>query len=288
VLHAGFFVGSQAFYRALKAMPADELAELCMTAISFTNTLDGDAACKRAQRPHARFINTAMTATLLGAVSSDALDDGRVVSGPGGQHDLVSMAHDLEGARSVIALRSTRRQDRRTRSNILWTYGNATVPRHLRDIIVTEHGIADLRGKSDRDCIAAMLAVTDSAHQAGLMRQAQDAGKLERSFSLPAQASRNRPERIEAALGAARRQGLLPVFPLGTEMTEVEQTLAQALIGLKSAGPADLVRTLAAGLFDWRLAPGERAALERLDLAVPAKLADYALRALVVGALRRT
>jgi hypothetical protein len=229
-----------------------------------------------------------MTATLLGAVSSDALDDGRVVSGPGGQHDLVSMAHDLEGARSVIALRSTRRQDRRTRSNILWTYGNATVPRHLRDIIVTEHGIADLRGKSDRDCIAAMLAVTDSAYQPRLQRQAQDAGKLERSFSLPAQASRNRPERIEAALGAARRQGLLPVFPLGTEMTQVEQSLAQALIGLKSAGPADLVRTLAAGLFDWRLAPGEGAALERLDLAAPAKLTDYALRALVVGALRRS
>jgi hypothetical protein len=69
-------------------------------------------------------------------------------------------------------------------------------------------------------------------------------------------------------------------------MTEVEQTLASALIGLNSAGPADLVRTLAAGLFDWRLAPAERAALERLDLAAPAKVTDYALRAIVVGALR--
>jgi hypothetical protein len=45
---------------------------------------------------------------------------------------------------------------------------------------------------------------------------------------------------------------------------------------------------LTAGLFDWRLAATERAALERLDLAAPGKLTDYALRALVVGALRRS
>jgi acyl-CoA hydrolase len=288
LLHAGFFVGSQAFYRELKSMPPDELAKLCMAAISFTNTLEGDAAGKRAQRVHARFINTAMTATLLGAVSSDALDDGRVVSGPGGQHDLVAMAHALQGARSVIAVRSTRRHNRRSRSNIVWTYANATVPRHMRDIIVTEYGIADLRGKSDRDCVAAMLAVADGAYQPRLQRQAQDAGKLERAFRLPAHASANRAERIEAALGPARRQGLLPIFPQGTEMTEVEQALAPALVGLKNAGPADLARILTAGLFDWRLAPAERAALERLDLAAPGKLTDYVLRALVVGALRRS
>ena len=288
VLHAGFFVGNQAFYRELKAMPAQELAQLCMTAISFTNTLHGDDALKRRQRPHARFVNTAMTATLLGAVSSDALEDGRVVSGPGGQHDLVSLAHDLDGARSIIAVRSTRRQNRRSRSNVLWSYGNTTVPRHLRDIIVTEYGIADLRGRSDRDTIVAMLAVADTAYQAELQRQAQAAGKLESSFALPAHASDNSAGRLEAALGPARREGLLPIFPLGTEMTEAEQALAPALSELKSASPADLVRTLWAGLSDWSLAPAERAAMERLGLAAPATLTEHAMRTLVVGALRRT
>jgi acyl-CoA hydrolase len=288
VLHAGFFVGNRAFYRELCEIPPGELAEICMTAISFTNTLFGDEALKRAQRPHARFINTAMTATLLGSVSSDALDDGRVVSGAGGQHDLVAMAHELEGARSIIAVRSTRRQKGRAHSNIVWAYGNATVPRHLRDIIVTEYGIADLRGKSDRDCIIAMLAVTDRAHQAGLQRQAQDTGKLERSFTLPALSANNRSERLEAALGPARREGLLPVFPLGTEMTDVEQALAAALSALRTAGPADLVRTLAAGLASRQLAPGELAAVERLELAPPTSLTERALRVLVVGALRRS
>ena len=288
VLHAGFFAGNRAFYRELSEMPPQELAEICMTAISFTNTLSGDEALKRAQRPHARFINTAMTATLLGSVSSDALDDGRVVSGAGGQHDLVAMAHELEGARSIIAVRSTRRQKGSAHSNIVWAYGNTTVPRHLRDIVITEYGIADLRGKSDRDCVAAMLAVTDSDHQARLQQQAQDAGKLERSFAVSAGAENNRADWLEAALGPARREGLLPVFPLGTEMTDVEQTLAGALSALRTAGPTDLVRALAAGLAGWQLAPGERAAVERLELATPTSLTEHALRTLVVGALRRS
>jgi acyl-CoA hydrolase len=288
LVHAGFFVGSQDFYRELKEMPAHDLADIAMTAISFTNTLDGNGALKRAQRPHARFVNTAMAATLLGAVSSDALDDGRVVSGPGGQHDLVAMAHALEGARSIVAVRATRRQGRRTRSNIVWSYGNATVPRHLRDIIVTEYGIADIRGKSDRNTIAAMLAVTDSTYQGELQRQARGVGKLERSFSLPAHATRNRPERIEAALGPARRQGLLPVFPLGTEMTSAEQTLAPALIALRNAAPMDLARMIVAALADRRLSTAEYSALERLEITAPAGLKEYALRALIVGALRRS
>src|SRR5262249_7068165 len=67
LLHAGFFLGNQGFYRRLHDMPAEELDELRMTAISYTNTLTGDVERKRAERAHARFINTAMTVTLLGS-----------------------------------------------------------------------------------------------------------------------------------------------------------------------------------------------------------------------------
>ena len=72
-------------------------------------------------------------------------------------------------------LRATRAARRRTTSNIRWNYGHTTIPRHLRDVVVTEYGVADLRGKTDRDVIAAMLAVTDSRFQNELLRQAQDA-----------------------------------------------------------------------------------------------------------------
>ena len=286
VLHAGFFVGNQAFYRELREMPDDERAEICMTSVSFTNTLDGDEALKRRHRRDARFINTAMTVTLLGAASSDQLEDGRVVSGTGGQHDLVSTAQALEGARSIIAVRSTRRQDRKTISNVVWRYANATVPRHLRDIVVTEYGIADLRGKSDRDCVAAMLAVADSRFQPGLQREAQQPGKLEPSFALAGRAVENSPARIAEALGPARRDGLLPAFPLGTEMTETEQSLAAALSELKSAGYVELARMALAGLPSAPSA-SDAAALERMSLAAPSSLADRALKSLVLGALRR-
>ena len=284
VLHAGFFVGTEAFYRELREMPANELADIAMTAISFTNTLDGDETLKRAQRPHARFVNTAMVVTLLGAASSDMLEDGRVFSGAGGQHDLVTMAQALDGARSIIAVRATRQQDRRTISNIVWRYANATVPRHLRDIVVTEYGIADLRGKSDRDCIAAMLAIADSRFQPLLRQEAQRAGKLAES-TVRDRRRPNTPERLEA-LGGARRDGLLPTFPLDTEMTEAEQSLAAALSDLKNAGYVELARMGLAGLPSAPSA-GDAAALERMSLAVPSSLGDRALKSLVLGALRR-
>ena len=186
-------------------MPRESLDAIAMTGIAFTNTLTGDEAAKRAQRRDARFVNTAMVATLLGAVSSDQLEDGRVVSGAGGQHDLIAMAHALDGARSIVGLRSTRRQDRRTVSNIVWRYANATVPRMLRDIVVTEYGIADLRGKSDRDVIVEMLGVADSAFQPALDQRPRKGPASSRAPStLPSRAAGNRPERIAAALAPAR------------------------------------------------------------------------------------
>ena len=56
---------------------------------------------------------------------------------------------------------------------------------------------------------------------------------------------------------------------------------------LKSAGYADLVRMLLAGLTRGPTTAEQRAALERLSLGDASGLADRAMRALVLGALRR-
>jgi acyl-CoA hydrolase len=287
VLHAGFFVGARDFYRALREMTDGERRKFQMTRISFVNELYGDEPRKRAARVKARFINNAMMATLLGAVVSDALEDGRVVSGVGGQYNFVAQSFALEDARSVILLRSTRSAAGRVTSNILWNYGHTTIPRHLRDIVVTEYGVADLRGKSDRDVIAAMLAITDSRFQDGLLRQAKNAGKIEPGYEIPAAQRDNTPARLAKALGPMRDGGLLPAFPFGCDFTEVEQRLLPALDALKSsaASPLKLASLALAGLGGHDDKSG---ALARMGLAEPRSLKERFYAALIRGALRRT
>jgi acyl-CoA hydrolase len=282
VLHAGFFVGSRAFYRSLREMPAETAAKFCMTSISYVNELYHDEDAKRRARKNARFLNDAMMATVLGDVISDGLDDGRIVSGVGGQYNFIAQGFALEDARSAILLQATRAAKGRSQSNIRWRYGHTTIPRHLRDIIVTEYGIADIRGKSDRDVIAAMLAITDARFQDELLRQAKDAGKIERSFALAQAARDNTPDAIARSLKPAADAGLLPAFPFGTDFTEVEQRLMPALQALKAASPGQLAALLMRGL----AARSENLdCLDRLGLAKPRNLAEWLYAALVNGAL---
>jgi hypothetical protein len=145
-VHACFFLGPRKFYDILGQMDAAEREQICMTGISYVNELYGEEELKRLQRTSARFVNTGLIVTLTGAVASDGLEDGRVLSGVGGQYNFVAMAHELEDGRSILMIRSTKEEDGRLRSNIRWSYGHVTIPRHLRDIVVTEYGIADLRG----------------------------------------------------------------------------------------------------------------------------------------------
>jgi hypothetical protein len=118
----------------------------------------------------------------------------------------------------------------------------------LRDIVITEYGVADLRGKSDRDVIAAMLSVADTRFQDGLLAQAKSAGKIEGSFEIPAKWRDNTPAFLARALGPARDSGLLPTFPFGTDFTDVEQKLLPALKVLKSASPWQLAGLALRGL----------------------------------------
>lgn len=286
VLHGAFFLGSQSFYRALREMTPDELSRIQMTAVSFTNELYGDEAARRRARVDARFVNNAMMATLMGAAVSDGLENGQVVSGVGGQYNFVAQAFALEGARSILTLESTRQEKGGAVSNIRWAYGHVTIPRHLRDIVVTEYGVADLRGKSDADVIAAMLNVADSRFQAELMRQAKDSGKLLKSHEIPAAHRENFADRIKAALEPARAAGLLPRFPFGCDFTEIEQRLIPALETLRDASRAPLSLM---GLLMKGLRPGDASvqpALARMGLDHPTTFSDRLHRALLNGALK--
>ena len=231
VAHSCFFLGPQSFYDGLRQLPREERELFEMTGISFVNELYGDEELKRAQRRDARFVNSCMMMTVLGAAVSDGLEDGRVVSGVGGQYNFVAMAQALDDGRSILMLPSTRWSKGETTSNIRWNYGHTTIPRHLRDLVATEYGIADLRGKSDADCIRAMLAITDSRFQEDLLERAQSAGKLPKDERIPDAVRSNTPERLEELLGPHR--DLFPTFPSGTDLTEEELVIAGALRRMK-------------------------------------------------------
>jgi len=273
----------------LHDLPPEERDKILMTSVSHINDLFGEEAAARRQRHDARFINVCMMMTLFGAAVSDGLADGRVVSGVGGQYNFVAMAHELERARSILLLRATREAGGRTESNIIFNYGHETIPRHLRDIVVTEYGIADLRGRSDAEIAAAMIGIADARFQEGLVERVKASGKLPRDWRIPDASRANLPEALMARLRSLGARGLLPMFPLGTDFDGDEQRLVPALQWLKTNIATWRGRaTLTAGLATTSPVEVDESALMRMGLARGGGPAQRIQRRLVALALRRT
>jgi acyl-CoA hydrolase len=284
-LHGGFFLGSKALYAWLRALSPERRAGIGMTRISHINELyGGQETLERLQRREARFFNTCMMTTVFGAAVSDALADGRVVSGVGGQYNFVAMAHALRESRSVLMFRAVREAAGKAQSSVVYDYGHVTIPRHLRDIAISEYGIADLRDRSDGDCVDAMLGICDARFAPALLARAHAAGK--HAGAVP-DWTRNTPGRITAALAPFRREGLLPEYPLGSDFTAVEQRLVRALGWLKDAAARGRLGLIAAALRD-RAGLADREALARMDLAAPRGWRDRLAARLLGHALQRT
>jgi len=291
LLHAGFFLGPRGFYAALRELPESERAQFGMRGVGYVNQLYGaDQELRVLQRRAARCINSTMMVTLLGAAVSDALESGQVVSGVGGQYNFVAMAQALPGARSILCVRATRTQRGRSTSNILWSYGHETIPRHLRDIVVTEYGVADLRGRTDEEIIAALLNVADSRFQEGLLARARAAGKIRPDYRIPEPFRNNRPERLALALAAHRRRGFFSEYPFGTDLTAEEIALARALKYLEARSGSTLsrLRTLSAALACGRPTQRHASALRRMGLEQPHGGSERLQRRLLVLGLDAT
>ena len=288
VADAGFFFGPKKFYEELRTMPVAQRRLFAMRAISFVNELYGhEWELKVAQRRHARFINTTMMVTGLGAAVSDALADGRVVSGVGGQYNFVAMAHALPEARSILCLRATRESRGEVTSSIPWSYGHNTIPRHLRDIVVTEYGIADLRGRTDREVVEALLAIMDSRFQDRFVVDAQRAGKLPRGYRVPDAARSNLPQRLRERFAPWRAQDIFEELPFGSDITPEEMVLAKALRGLKAAThsmPGKVGAALKA-LFADATAARLQPYLARMGLTAPRSFGERLQRGLVAVAV---
>jgi len=285
--HACFFLVPRKFYASLRQMDPAEREQICMSGISYVNELYGEEELKRLQRKSARFVNTGLVCTLLGAVASDVLEDGRVLSGVGGQYNFVAMAHELEDGRSILMIRSTKDNDGKSESNIRWTYDQVTIPRHLRDIVITEYGIADLRGRTDEEVIMALIEIADSRFQDGLVTKAIQAGKLSHAYRVPDHACNNRPAKLQALINSYRKRGLFNAYPFGTDLTDEEITLQKSLLFLKDAMQRKKIRWPHFAEVRKSVFVPEEAQpyLERMALDQPGAFKEWLMRRAMVYAL---
>lgn len=115
-------------------------------------------------------INSALEVDLTGQVNAEALGTS-ALGGVGGQVDFVRGAALSPCGRSLIALPSLTANGQASRI-VSRLRGPVTTARSDVDLIVTEHGAAQLRGKSIRQRIEAMLTIADPTQREQLARDA--------------------------------------------------------------------------------------------------------------------
>ena len=284
MLHGGFFLGPRDFYQKLRDLDKNSREAICMTGVSRTNQLLLDYELYCAQRQKARFINTGMMVSLNGCVASDALEDGTVVSGVGGQYNFVAMANDLPGAHSILCIRSTRGHGKHLQSNIVPFYGYATIPKHLRDVVVTEYGVADLRGQSDAEVIKRLINIADSRFQDQLLEFAKNHGKLSRDYRIPFEARNNTPDQLRDILAPYQHKGLLPAYPFGSDLTEEEIALSASLRRIKelSEEPGHFLSSAFRALLHRADEEAARPFLERVHLDHPGTTREFLIQQLLL------
>lgn len=108
-------------------------------------------------------INGALAVDLVGQISADTID-GRQFSGIGGHEDFLQGAAYAEEGRSLVCVPSTATVRGEVLSRIRTQFVPGAVvtgPRHQVDVVVTEHGAAELAGRSVEERAEALLAVAD-------------------------------------------------------------------------------------------------------------------------------
>lgn len=150
---AGVAIGTRALYDAVSG------PEFSFRPPSYTHDVATLAGI-----PNLVTINSAVEVDLDGQAHSEATPAG-YISGPGGASDFAAGARGTGGLR-IVVLPSTAATG--TISRIVRPQdatGPVSLGRFDIDIVVTEHGIADLRGRTHAERRAALIAIADPAHR---------------------------------------------------------------------------------------------------------------------------
>ncbi len=156
---SGFVMGTRALYEFV-----DDNPSVVQLDIGYVN----DAAVI-ARNPSVVAINSAVEIDLTGQVCADSVGS-RVISGVGGQMDFIRGASLSPGGRPIIALTSrTAKGTPRIVATLRVGAGVVTTRAHVH-FVVTEHGIADLYGKTLDERARALIAIANPADRDALAR----------------------------------------------------------------------------------------------------------------------
>jgi 4-hydroxybutyrate CoA-transferase len=118
-------------------------------------------------------INAAVAVDLTGQIAAESVGPS-ILSGPGGQLTFAIGAQLSKGGRFITTLQSTARGGKLSRIVPMLKEGSmVTVPRTLSDIVVSEYGIARLRGKTHRERALELIAIAHPDFRTELKRQAE-------------------------------------------------------------------------------------------------------------------
>ena len=118
-------------------------------------------------------INTAMQVDLSGQVSSEGIGS-KHYSGSGGQTDMSQGANHAKNGRSIIALHATAKNGTISTIQPYLTPGSVvSLSRNCVDYIVTEYGIAALKGRSVRERVENLIAIAHPKFREELREAAQ-------------------------------------------------------------------------------------------------------------------
>ncbi|MBI3967799.1 MAG: acetyl-CoA hydrolase/transferase family protein [Chloroflexi bacterium] len=163
-LVAGFLDGSERLYDFVRDNPMVE-----MRRSEYVN----DPAVI-GQNDNLVAINAALEIDLTGQINTESFAT-RLFAGVGGQLDFALGSQVGRNGRYVVALPSTASGGRVSRITAQFAAGTAvTIPRTLTHYVVTEHGIADLRGKTLAERAQALIAIAHPDFREELERSARE------------------------------------------------------------------------------------------------------------------
>lgn len=163
----GFAYGSKGLYQWLNKNRKVEFVE--------TEYVNDPGRIASIEKFHA--VNTALQVNLFGESNATMGPEGRI-SSPGGQVEFMTGAARSHGGKAIIAIRSTAKNGTLS-SIVLDLYkGPITTPHESVTHVVTEYGVAELRGKSENRRAVALISVAHPKFRPELIEQATERGLI--------------------------------------------------------------------------------------------------------------